>query len=163
PVSTFGTPRIPPLPEDAGVQTYLFTDGVALPDAPAGVRVHSSFEPVDNVAVTAFETRPLVTDPTRYQAFVQVFNASRSPHRVRLVIEGEPQFKLLREIEVPASETVDEIFDVSAFDGGTLRAHALTDGDGFDLDDVAYSVVAPHRLRRVLLITAGNPFLVDSI
>ena len=60
----------------------------ALPDAPPGVRVHSSFEPVDNVAVTALETRPLVTDPTRYQAFVQVFNASPGAHRVQLVIEG---------------------------------------------------------------------------
>ena len=59
---------------------------------PTGVQVHSSFEPVDNVAVTAFEVRPLVNDPTRCQAFVQILNASPTAKRVNLVVAGEPRF-----------------------------------------------------------------------
>ncbi len=35
--------------------------------------------------------------------------------------------------------------------------------DAFALDDLAYAVIPPHRPKRVLLVTAGNPQLEDAL
>ena len=54
----------------------MFSDGVSALSPAKGTIDHSVFEPAINVAVTAFEARPLPNDPTRYQALVQILNAS---------------------------------------------------------------------------------------
>jgi hypothetical protein len=113
--------------------------------------------------LTAFEARALLQDPTRYQAFAQVHNASPGSKRVRLLIRGGDAFSVSQDLEVASGELVDLTFDVSAFEGGVLGAAVAAQGDAFPLDDLAYAVVAPHSARRVLLISAGNPRLVDSL
>jgi len=164
PLASAGAARIPPLPLEAvSTRIDLFTDGVALGQAPRGIIVHSAFEPADNVALTAFEARALPSEPTRYEALAQIFNASATAKHVRLEIAGEPAFAVAREIDLAAGASADETVDVSGFEQGVLRARVIADGDALDLDDVAYCVVAPHRPRRVLLVTSGNAFLEDSI
>jgi Ca-activated chloride channel family protein len=164
PLASAGAGRIPPLPLEAvSTRVHLFTDGVALGEARRGTIVHSVFEPADNVALTGFEARALPSDPTRYQGFLQIFNASPSTKRVRLEITGGTSFALIRELEVAGGRSVDETVDVSGFEQGVLRAQVFADGDALGLDDVAYSVVAPHHPKRVLLVTSGNAFLEDSI
>ncbi|HTT36075.1 MAG TPA: BatA domain-containing protein [Burkholderiales bacterium] len=164
PLTSAGAARIPPLPLEAvSTRIDLFTDGVALGAAPRGMVVHSAFEPADNVALTAFEARALPSQPTRYEALAQIFNASATAKHVRLEIAGEPAFAVARQIDLPAGASTDETVDVSGFEQGVLRARVIADGDALDLDDVAYCVVAPHRPRRVLLVTSGNAFLEDSI
>ena len=163
PVAAYGTPRLPPgtLARDSAL--HLFTDGVGLAALPAEASVHSVFEPADNVALTAFEARALLQDPTRYQALAQVHNASPGSKRVRLLIRGGETFSLTQDLDVAAGELVDLTFDVSAFEGGVLGAAVAAQNDAFPLDDLAYAVVAPHSARRVLLVTAGNPRLADSL
>ena len=164
PLAPAGTARIPPLPLEAvSTRIHLFTDGVALGETPRGTIVHSVFEPADNVALTAFEARALPSQPTRYQALAQIFNASTTAKHVRLEITSGTAFVLAREIDVAAGHSVDETVDVSGFEQGVLRAQVVADGDALDLDNVAYCVVAPHRPRQVLLVTSGNAFLEDSI
>ena len=60
---------------------------------------------------------------------------------------------------MPAGEMVDEIFDVTPYPEGVLRAEVSAQGDAFDLDDFAYTLVLPHRSKRVLVVTDGNAFL----
>ena len=164
PVASFGTPRMPPLFLDGGAaEIHLFTDGVALTYFPENAIVHSMFEQADNVGITAFEARPLSQDPTRYQAFVQVFNASPQKKQVRLAVRGGEKFELFRELEIPADGTADETFDVTDFEHGILRAEVATQADSFDADNVAYSMVDRHQPRRVLLVTPGDPLLEDAI
>ncbi len=162
---TIGTPRLPPLPSasDARVEVYFLTDGVAALEPPAGVRVESMFEVADNAAIAAFDARALPRDPTRYQAFVQVFNASKAERRVSLRLSGGAQYEATRELVIPAGYALNEIFDVSEFAGGVLRANVAMAGDAFDLDDNAYAVVMPHAAKRVLLVSAGNRPLEDSL
>ena len=164
PAPSFGTPRIPPLYLDGGAAAvHLFTDGVALNDFPENAIVHSMFEYADNVALTAFEARPLPQDPTRYQAFVQVFNASPQKKQVRLAILGGEKFARLRDLEIPAGMTADETFDVTDFEHGILRAEVRARADSLDADDVAYSMVNGHRPRRVLLVSTGDALLEDGL
>jgi hypothetical protein len=164
PLSSEAGGRVPPLPVGAAVSSaHLFTDGVGLAAMPRGIAVHYVFEPADNVGITGFEARSVPGDPTRYEAFVQIVNAAPTPKRVSLEIEGAGGFRLERTLQVAGAATVNQILDVSRFEQGLLRAHAYSEGDAFDLDDTAYCVVAPHRSRRVLLVSSGNAFLEDSL
>ena len=158
----FGSARLPPLPAGS-MEIHMFSDGVSALGPAKGAIDHSVFEPANNVAVTAFEARPLPNDPTRYQALVQILNASPVALAVKLVITGAPQYQLARELVISAGDTVDEIFDVTQYAEGMLRAEVHAQADAFDRDDFAYTLVLPHRPRRVLVVTEGNAFLEDSI
>ena len=162
-VASYGAPQLPPAGLARDSALHLFTDGVGFAALPPDVSVHNVFEPADNVALTAFEARPLLQDPTRYQAFVQVHNASPGSKRVRLLLRGGDAFSVTQDLELSTGELVDLTFDVSAFEGGVLGAAVAAHNDAFPLDDLAYAVVAPHATRRVLLVTAGNPQLADSL
>lgn len=158
-----GPPRLPPPNQHASAELHVFSDGVALREIPPGAIVHSVFEPADNVAVTGLQARPFPTDPTRYEAFVQVYNASPGPKRVRLTLRGGERFDLRQDLEMAAGELIDASFDVSAFEGGILAAAAAAQGDALTVDDLAFARVEAHRTRRVLLVTDGNPRLADSL
>jgi len=94
---------------------------------------------------------------------VQVLNASRGDLRVRLLITGGDQFSIAQGLELRAGETVNATFDVSDFEGGVLGAAVVCETDALALDDFAYAVVPPHRPKRVLLVTTGNPPLEDAL
>ena len=160
-VATHGVPQMPALPGDAGVE--LLSDGVAQIDIPERAAVHSVFEAADNVAVTALEVRPFPTDPLRYEAFVQVFNASPGRKHTRLTLRGAAGFSLSQELDLAPGELVDASFDVSRFAGGVLAAGALAQNDAFALDDLAFALVPEHRTRQVVLVTRGNPRLEDCL
>lgn len=162
-VASWGIARVPPGPLPAGAQVHLFTDGVAPVEVPQGAIVHRVFEPADNVAVTAFAARPLPQEPTRYEAVVQVLNASPGAQRVRLLITGGAHFSIAQDLDLQAGETVNAVFDVSDFEGGVLGATVICEADDFALDDSAYAIIPPHGPKRVLLVTAGNPALGDAL
>lgn len=159
----WGEPRIPSAAAVPGSLVHIFTDGVASLEVPDAATIHRMYEPADNVGVTAFEARPLTQDPTRYEALVQVVNASIGGQRVRLLIQGSAAFSIVQDLDLGAGETVNATFDVSDFAGGVLAASAISASDAFPFDDVAYAVVPPHRARQVLLVSAGNPALADAL
>lgn len=167
PLAASGRARFPVLPGssdiNAKLERYLVSDGVAEYVVPEDVLVRSVFEAATNVALIAFDARALPNDPTRYQAFLQLFNASTAAQLVTLEVSGAGDFSATRELEIAAGETRDEIIDVSNFAGGALRATATTAGDAFSLDDRAYALVQPHSAKRVLLVTRGNAHLQDAL
>ena len=158
-----GQPVTSPLPEVPGTELHLVGDGVSTCPAPAGAIVHSVFEPADNVAVIRLVARPLPADPLRVDAFVQVVNASVGAKSVRLTLRGGAHYTVSQELRLAAGERVDATFDVSGFPGGVLAAAAITQGDAFPADDIAYTVVQPHRMRRIQLVTRGNAALADAL
>ena len=159
---TAGVARMPLVPAGDDIEAHLLTDGVAQLQVAPRTAVESVFTPADNVAISAFDARPSLQDPTRYQALVQVFNASVRPKQIQLLITGENGAALERNFNLSTGATLNQTLDVTGFDGN-LRAEVHTQGDGFALDDVAYGVVAPHRVKRVLLVTAGNRQLRASL
>ena len=162
-VVTDGTARAPVLPETGTFDVHVVSDGVAAFAIPANAIVHSVYEPAVNIAVTGLQTRPFPTDPLQVEAFVQVYNASRQPMQVRLSVRGGDGFALAQELRMGAGELMDVTFDISDFDTGVLAAAAIAQDDAFPGDDIAFTMVAPHRAREVLLITKGNARLEDAI
>jgi hypothetical protein len=146
----------------SGTAVHVVTDGVAALDLPGDAVLHSVYEPAANVGVTAFDARPLTQDPTRYEALVQIVNGHAASQRVRLLIRGESGAAIVQDLELSAGETVNAAFDVSDFEG-PVAASAIARADAFALDDVAYAVIPPHRARRVLLVSPGNPALVSAL
>ena len=156
-----GAPPLLPLP--SGTEVHFIGDGVAPLDPPPGAIVHPVFEPADNVAVLRLVTRAPPADPMRVDALVQVFNASLVEKTVRLTLRGGERFAITQALRIAAGERIDATFDVSDFEGGVLAAAALTQGDAFAADDIAYTVVQPHGRKRVQLVTRGNAPLADAL
>jgi len=162
-VSSHGTARSPVLPQAGGFDVHVITDGVARFGVTDGAIVHSVFEPAVNVAITGLQVRPFPADPLRVEAFVQVYNASTQAQRVRLSLRGGDRFSVAQELQMNGGELIDASFDISDFDAGVLAAAALAQGDAFAQDDIAFAMVAPHRVREVVLVTERNARLEDAI
>jgi hypothetical protein len=101
-------------------------------------------------------------EPTRYEVLVRLENASPTPTPVTLELAGANGFRVERRLRVAAG-AASQIVDVSGYEQGPLRAQVHSQGDAFDLDDTAYCIVPPHRVRRVLLVTDGNEVLEDAL
>ena len=162
-VVSHGAPRAPVLPETGEFDVHVISDGVAGFDVPPDAIVHSVFEQAVNVAITGLQVRPYPADPLRVEAFVQVYNASTQAQRVRLSLRGSEKFSVAQELQMDSGELIDASFDISDFDAGVLAAAALAEGDAYASDDLAFAMVAPHRVRDVVLVTGGNARLEDAI
>jgi hypothetical protein len=166
-VSSAGVPMFPdvaqPLDARANLQVLLVTDGVAGITPPTGVKTVSAYHPADNVGIGAFDVRPVPGDPARYQAFVEVLNASAGAKRVALRISGAGAKPAARILQLGGHERALETLDVSAFDGGVLRASVEAQSDAFDLDNAAYAVLPMKRQVRVALVTRGSAALERSM
>jgi hypothetical protein len=164
-----GTPRMPlPPPETGGelllpAQVVVLTDGVQLADLPAGARVESLFEPVQNAGITAFELRAVPGDPRRVQAFVEVTNGGGGAREVALTLAGVGGRTLARKLALPASGARAELVDVSGFESGPVRAALVAPGDGLAIDDAAYAWLPVRRVLHVTLVSGGNPWLEKAL
>jgi hypothetical protein len=54
---------------------------------------------------------------------------------------------------------VQEVFDLTPFEGGGIRATIISKGDEFALDDEAFGYLPVKRKTRTLLVTNGNSYL----
>lgn len=160
-----GTARMPDLGAGAARRPtlLLLTDGVAPLRVPKICTVLSVFEPAENIAVTAFEVRASDRDPAHVDAFVQIRNHGTTAHDAKLSIRDAAGGLVERSWTIPGGTAHDDIVDVSGLRTGTLQARIAAAGDAFAADDVAYAVKPPGGGRRVLLVTDGNPALIDAI
>jgi len=148
---------------EPGRRVVLITDGVADFDVPPGVETLSVYQVADNVGITAFDVRPVPRDARRYQAFVEIFNASPGAKQVRLQLTGAGAAPLQRVLQLGSGARVAEVFDVSGYAAGPIRASIDSAYDALPLDDAAYSYLPPTRPLRVVLVTAGNAPLERSL
>jgi len=148
---------------DSDLRSVFVTDGVSAVSPPTGVETLSVFQVADNAGITAFEVRAAPGDPRRYQALVEVTNASPATRRIELQIAGGGGAPLTRTLAIAGGAAVSETFDVSGFDGGPLRAAIAMPDDALALDDVAYSFVPARKSVRVGLVTTGNAPLERSL
>ncbi len=116
----------------------------------------------DNVAITRFATRPLPSSPETSEMLLEVqnFGVNAVKSEVELAFDGRPVE--VKPFALAPGERRQEIFASvprpSRTARGWLTAH-LTAPDALALDNTAYAVLPPVRPARVLLVSAGNPFL----
>lgn len=142
---------------------YAISDGVLLREVPADFVAVSVFEAVENVGISAFDIEMVPGSPQRYQAFLELANAGGSDKPVELEITGSGAQRISRQLLLPANSATAQVVDISAFDGGPVRAALVAPGDALPADDVAYGFLPLRRLIRVTLVTPGSEFLAKSL
>jgi hypothetical protein len=149
----------PLLVSDPATEIYFVTDGVMVRETPAGVRVVSVFEPVDNVGITAFDLRAVPAEPNRFEAFLELVNHSAGQKRVALQLDGASGVSVSSAVVLGPGQVLGESLDLDRFSSGPVRALIDSPGDGYELDNVAYAYLGSPRKVRVVLATAGNTYL----
>jgi len=139
-------------------QVYFISDGVTLHNTPASVRRISVFESANNVGITAFEIRSIPSTPLGYEAYLEIQNFGQ-PTEVGIVVSGTGGQRINKTVRLGTEEIYKDVFDLSQFAGGGLRATIQSKDDALPLDDVAFAYLPIKRKTRTLLVTKGNQFL----
>jgi hypothetical protein len=139
-------------------QVYFISDGVTLHNTPASVRRISVFESANNVGITAFEIRSIPSTPLGYEAYLEIQNFGQ-PAEVGIVVSGTGGQRINKTVRLGTEEIYKDVFDLSQFAGGGLRATIQSKDDALPLDDVAFAYLPIKRKTRTLLVTKGNQFL----
>jgi hypothetical protein len=140
----------------------LLTDRPTDVKTTAPLTTHVVSTPRDNVAITRFATRPLPASPDTSEVLLEVRNFGSLPVKtdVELALDGRA-FEV-KPFALGPGERRQEIF--ASLPRSTRNARGwltarLSTNDALALDNVAYALLPPPRAARVLLVTAGNPFL----
>jgi hypothetical protein len=147
-----------PKVDATGSQVYFVSDGVTLHSTPPNVRRLSVFEAANNAGITAFEIRSIPSTPQAYEAYLEVQNFGR-PAEVGIVLSGTGGQRINKSVRLGTEEIYKDVFDLSKFGGGGVRAAIQTKDDALPLDDVAFGYLPVKRKTRTLLVTRGNRFL----
>ena len=150
--------RFPDVAE-TDARVYFISDGVSSVALPKGATRQSVFEPARNVGITAFEIRATPWTPLGYEAYLEVRNYGRNAEDVSITLAGAGRQRITKNVQLQSGQSFTEEFDLSAFEGGGIRAVVRSDGDAFSLDDTAYAYLPVKRRTRTLLVTNGNTYL----
>ena len=161
-VSLGDEPQFPDLPEGES-EIFFISDGVLVDDAPPEATLISVFEPAHNVGITAFQVEALPSEPTRFQAFVQVKNASDVGKQTTLRLSGSNEGGIRDTLTRGPGETRGRSIDLGSFERGPVRAVVTADSDAFPADDYAYGFLPIRTETRVLLVTRGNVYLENVL
>ena len=144
------------------VDVIFVGDGVYVPEAPDGVERISVFEAAPNAGITAFDVRPLPSDPGRFEAFIEVVRhpaAEDDGGVVALQVDGAGGASLRRTLRVDAGTPLGETVPLTGFVAGPVRAViAISGDDALPADDVAHAYIPARNRLRVLLVGGPNPF-----
>ncbi len=145
----------------------VFTDRptVAKPDAPAPA-VPRDFVAVgtgrDNIAITRFATRPLLSSPQTSEILLEVANFGQATAKTNVELSFDGRLLDVKPLTLEPGARSVQIFPTvprpSRNSRGWLSAK-LEASDALSVDNVAYAVLPVEPPRRVLLVTKGNWFL----
>ncbi len=150
-------PQFPKL-DDRDSDVYFISDGVALHDVPSFVKSLSVFEPAGNVAITAFDVRPVPSNPLGYEGYLEIQNYGEAGE-VALTLSGSARDSITKTVRIAANNNFRDVFDLSGFEGGAIKASIQAKNDALAGDDVAFAYLPIKRKTRTLLVTRGNNYL----
>src|SRR5207249_10400518 len=81
------------------------------------------------------------------------------PAEVGLRLSGTGGQRISRTLRLATEEIYKDVFDLSQFSGGGVRATIQSKDDALPLDDVAFAYLPVKRKTRTMLVTRGNNFL----
>ncbi len=137
---------------------YFISDGVSLPQTPKSVKRLSVFEKARNAGITAFELRARPSIPLGYEAYLEVQNFGE-PAAVDITISGAGGQRIIKTVNLGTEQTFQEIFDLTTFEGGPIRAAIQSKNDALKMDDLAFAYLPIKRRTRTMLVTTGNTYL----
>ncbi|MBF8290333.1 MAG: hypothetical protein HW391_1301, partial [Chloroflexi bacterium] len=116
-----------------------------------------------NQAIVALAVRGGSSGVTR-SVFVSVANLDIEPAQRRLEVYGDGVLLEARDMRLDAQTRVEAIIDDLPV--GVRVVEVRLNGTGADalaLDDRAWAIVPPDRLRRILLVSEGDPYLETAL
>ena len=122
----------------------------------------SVFEPANNVGITAFEIRSVPSTPLGYEAYLEIQNFGQ-PTEAGLTLSGPGGQRIIKTVRLETEQTYKDVFDLSQFAEGGIRATVQAKDDGFPMDDVAFAYLPIKRKTRTLLVTKGNRYLETAL
>ena len=114
-----------------------------------------------NQAIVALAVRSAPTSVTR-SVFVSVANLDLEPANERLEIWGDGRLLEARDLFLDPVTRADVAIDDVPRDVGIVEVR-LAGADQLGFDDRAWAVVPPDRLLRILLVSAGDPYLETAL
>jgi len=154
-------PQFPKV-DGASSQVYFVSDGVAVHSTPTFVRRISVFEAANNVGITAFEIRSMPSAALGYEAYLEVQNFGQSTE-VGIALSAAGGQRINKTVRLGTEETYKDVFDLSQFAGGGIRATVQAKDDALALDDIAFAYLPIKRKTRTLLVTKGNRYLETAL
>ena len=152
---------------------HFITDGAVARPLDRRVVVHSVFEPAANVAVTAFDARPVVVaadrgkPPILAEAYIEIANFATRAQKVRISLTRGKSALAEHEIQMGPGEAYRETVPVAGRGDSALRAHVEAGDNALAIDDDAYAWVDRARPMSVMIVgtqtewvrrlLAGNP------
>ena len=144
----------------------VFTDSAPL--QPPGAARNSAIDfvalgtPRENIAITRFAARPLITSPDTSELLIELRNFSMAAARGNIELALDGKLLDVRPFEIEAGGRKLDVFPSVPRPGNAVRGWLTARLDGTDAlaaDNVAYASLPPPQPSRVLLVTRGNWFL----
>jgi hypothetical protein len=139
---------------------HFITDGATARSLDRSVIVHSVFEPVANVAITAFDVRPSLGPDRRgpgsqiAEAYLEVANFAADAQQVHIVlVRGNVTIGDSR-VDMAAGEAYRQVIPLARQGDPALRAHVEASQNALDVDDD--SVAWIERAQRLSVLVVGE-------
>lgn len=153
-------------PAVAGLDAVHFiTDGAVARQLDPAVIVHSVFEPVGNVAITAFDVRSTLAPDRRGpasqvgQAYLEVANFAQKAQRVHITLFRGNTTIADNQVDMAAGEAYRQVIALSRHGDPALRAHVEAADNALDVDDDGFAWIARARLLSVRVVGEHTEWL----
>ena len=128
---------------------FIYTDGVMIGGVPEDFTSVSAFQPVPNVGITRLSFAAVPGNTQQRQAFIEIVNGGAEPTVVEIALTQTESRLITRQVELAPYEKLTQIFDVTAFESGPVKASVVSTVDRFKSDDVAFGYITAKRQVRV--------------
>jgi hypothetical protein len=149
------------LPVTSGMDSVHFiTDGAVARSLDRSVVVHSVFEPVANVAITAFDVRPSLGLDRRgpgsqiAEAYLEVANFASAAQQVHIVLVRGNVTIGDSHIDMAAGEAYRQVIPLTRQGDPALRAHVEASQNALGVDDDGFAWIG--RAQRLSVVVVGE-------
>ena len=139
---------------------HFITDGAVARSLDRSVVVHSVFEPVANVAITAFDVRPLLGPERRgpgsqiAEAYLEVANFASTAQQVHIVLVRGNLTIGDSHIDMAAGEAYRQVIPLTRQGDPALRAHVEASQNALAVDDDGFAWIG--RAQRLSVVVVGE-------
>jgi hypothetical protein len=148
-------------PTVSGVQSVHFiTDGAVPHHLDPSIIIHSVFEPVGNVAITAFDVRPSLTAVRRAPdsqigtAYLEIANFASKRQTVHITMSRGTAKIADTRTDLAVGEAYRQILALPREGDPALHAHVDAPDNALDVDDDGYAWIA--RARPLSVVVVGD-------
>ncbi|HEY7475603.1 MAG TPA: BatA and WFA domain-containing protein [Vicinamibacterales bacterium] len=144
-----------PWPRVGGADVVHFlTDGAHLRALDRSVVVHSVYERAANVAITAFDARPIpARGAAAAEAYLEIANYSPKPQQVRVTISRGAAIVFDQPVSLAAGELVRQVAPLAAGGGPRLLAKVSAAADALPIDDEAVAWIQGAEPLTVVVVS----------